>query len=84
AALRSFPYDLVLMDVQMPEMDGFEAARAIRGLPDPAGCTPIIAISANATGNDRDAYLGAGMNDHIAKPIDPADLNAAIGRCLDA
>lgn len=84
AALRSFPYDLVLMDLQMPEMDGFEAARAIRGLPDPAGCTPIIAISANATGNDRDAYIHAGMNDHITKPIDPADLNAAIGRCLDA
>ncbi len=84
AALRTFPYDIVLMDVQMPEMDGFEAARAIRNLPGPPGCTPIIAITANAVGSGRDVYLEAGMNDHIAKPIDPAELSAAIGRCLDA
>jgi two-component system sensor histidine kinase/response regulator len=66
-------YDLVLMDMQMPVMDGIEATRVIRS--DPRFETlPIIAMTANAMAADRDRCLEAGMNDHIAKPIDPDQL----------
>ncbi len=64
-------YDIVLMDIQMPEMNGYEATRAIRSLPDPARANvPIIAVTANAFSSDRDEALAAGMDGHIAKPID--------------
>ena len=63
-------YALILMDVQMPEMDGREAARAIRRIPEHRA-TPILAITANAFSEDRAACLEAGMDDHIAKPVDP-------------
>ena len=66
-------YDLVLMDVQMPVMDGLEATRLIRASGDKAGL-PIIAMTANASDSDRMACLKAGMNDHVAKPIDPVML----------
>jgi two-component system, sensor histidine kinase and response regulator len=76
----SRPYDLVLMDMQMPEMDGVTATEAIRakggrGL-------PIIAMTANAFGEDRETCLRAGMNDHVAKPVDPALLYATLLRWL--
>ena len=83
-ALRSIPYDLVLMDVQMPEMDGYEATRAIRDpqtrLPNPA--VPIIAMTANAMQGDRNTCLEAGMDDYVAKPIAPRALADALSKWL--
>jgi PAS domain S-box-containing protein len=83
-SLRRMPYDLVLMDCQMPVMDGFEATRILR---DPASGTrnpgiPIIALTAHAMREDRDRCLQAGMNDYVTKPASVRSLAAAIERCL--
>ena len=83
ARAQASPYDLVLMDVQMPLLDGLEATRRIRALPRHAA-TPIVAMTANAFGDDRAACLAAGMNDHIGKPVDPEQLYAAVERWLGA
>ena len=72
-------FDGVLMDIQMPEMDGYEATRVIRQKPEFARL-PIVAMTANAMAGDREKAIEAGMNDHVAKPIDPEQLYAAIKR----
>lgn len=76
-------YDLVLMDIQMPRMDGYEAARTIRALEDQtlAG-VPILAMTANAFKEDCDKALEAGMNGHIAKPIDAGKMFQTITELL--
>jgi len=79
-AAASGTFDLVLMDCLMPGMDGFEATRAIRALPGEASHVPIIAMTANVMRGDREACLEAGMNDYLGKPVDPAELFAAIER----
>ena len=96
-ALQSIPYDLVLMDVQMPEMDGFEATREIRkwkddvdeksgsrttGLKKRAARMPVIAMTAHAVQGDRERCLESGMNDYLTKPISPQALAQALDRWL--
>ena len=73
ALAEKHPYDLILMDMQMPKMNGLDAARAIRHLPQHQ-VTPILAMTANAFAEDRQTCLAAGMNDHIAKPVVPVIL----------
>jgi signal transduction histidine kinase/CheY-like chemotaxis protein len=74
-------FDVVLMDVQMPEMDGFEATRLIRAMEtDSTDRLPIIAVTAHAVEGDRQRCLDAGMDDYVTKPIDPEELEAAIER----
>ena len=83
-ALASAPYDLVLMDVQMPEMDGFEATRRIRepGSPVRNRAVPIIAMTAHALAGDQERCLRSGMNDYLAKPVEPRALAAMLEKWL--
>lgn len=78
---QKYQYRLILMDMQMPNLNGIDATRAIRALPGYA-YTPILAMTANAFDEDRRACLAAGMNDHIAKPIVPARLFATLAKWL--
>ena len=76
-------YDAILMDIQMPVMDGYTATRKIRELKDPVRAhIPIIAVSANAFDEDREASYEAGMNGHLAKPIIVSELLEILGKIL--
>jgi signal transduction histidine kinase/DNA-binding response OmpR family regulator len=92
AAVASIPYDLVLMDVMMPEMDGLEATRLIRKQEadrarqsgEPPAHVPIVAMTANAMVGDREHCLKAGMDDYVAKPVSPTILAKVLERWLPA
>jgi two-component system sensor histidine kinase/response regulator len=79
-AVRLGFYDAVLMDVQMPGVDGVQATRAIRALAAPKCDVPIIAVTANALVGQRESYLEAGMNDYLSKPISREKLTAVLAR----
>ncbi len=83
-AVSSEAFDLILMDVRMPVMDGLAASRAIRALADPASQTPILAVTAEAMPEDAARCLAAGMDGHLAKPVTQAKLYAAIDETLSA
>jgi len=80
-ALERSDYDLVLMDCQMPEMDGFEAAARIRSM-EGRGRTPIIAMTASGMEGDRERCIAAGMNDYIAKPVSRRALGQVLKKWL--
>ena len=85
ALAESMDYDLILMDIQMPNMDGYKATQVIRRLPDrEKSGIPIIAMTANAFEEDRKKALEMGMNDHIAKPIDAARIREVLSSILKA
>tara|TARA_B100000614_G_scaffold251242_1_gene262531 strand:- start:187 stop:1242 length:1056 start_codon:yes stop_codon:yes gene_type:complete len=77
------PFDLVLMDIQMPVMDGFTAVQEIRGMGEAYQTLPIVAMTAHAMVGDREKSIAAGMNDHITKPIDPDVLDACLRTWID-
>jgi len=82
-AAKSGRFDLILMDIKMPRMDGVAATRVIRAMPGPLGQVPIIALTANADPDDAEAYLAAGMNGVVEKPMKPEHLLTALQQALD-
>jgi len=81
--LQDRHYDVILMDIQMPVMDGFEATQAIRNLPSEAARIPIIAVTANAFSGQREKCLESGMDDYIAKPISKEVLESTLRKYLE-
>ncbi|ESW60989.1 MAG: hypothetical protein Q27BPR15_08985, partial [Rhodobacter sp. CACIA14H1] len=77
-------FDIILMDSQMPVMDGLEATRRIRALPENRGRVPIIGLSGNAEDQDRAEGLSAGMDDYLTKPVGSAALRTMLDRWLAA
>jgi CheY-like chemotaxis protein len=84
AALERESYDVVFLDVQMPEMDGLAAARAICTRWPPERRPRLIAMTANAMAGDREQCLAAGMHDYVTKPVQPLELEAALRRAIAA
>ena len=84
AAARLRPFDLILMDLQMPGMDGFTAARTIRGGLSPNSGSPIVALSANVLPEHAAAGAAAGMNGHIGKPINVTELLSEVAAWVEA
>jgi len=82
-AVQHVRYDLILMDVHMPVMDGLEATRRIRALGGTAGSTPILAMTANVMTNDQEACLAAGMDDFVSKPFDAEAFLGLVARYVD-
>ena len=80
SAVRALPYDVVLMDLQMPEMDGLAATRAIRALGGDRGRVPIVGLTANAMAEDRQACIDAGMDDYLSKPVGRKQLLDKVDR----
>jgi signal transduction histidine kinase/CheY-like chemotaxis protein len=83
AAVKARHYDLVLMDIQMPKMDGITATRLIRALPPPQGRVPIVAMTANVLPDQVKQFMQTGMDGHVGKPINQQQLRSAIGKILD-
>ena len=81
--VRDHDFDVVLMDIQMPGLDGVEATRQIRALPAPKNAICIVAMTAHAMAGARQQYLSAGMNDYISKPVKSEDLLAMLGRIAE-
>ena len=77
---QAYPPDICFMDIQMPNMNGYQAAEAIRALPGKRGEIPIVAMTANAFEEDRRKALESGMNAHIAKPVDVSVLLETLSR----
>ena len=75
-------FDAVLMDIQMPRMNGYKATKLIRALPPVEHHIPIIALSANAFEEDKQKSLAAGMDDHVAKPVDTKKLKETLAKYL--
>ncbi|NOX83932.1 MAG: response regulator [Alphaproteobacteria bacterium] len=82
AAVQQSDFDIVLMDIQMPNMDGFEATRAIRTLAHPLCSLPIIALTANAMAGDKERCLESGMDGYVSKPINAEDLQREIAAVI--
>ena len=78
--IRSQPYDMAFLDIFMPGIDGLETARRVRQMPDQGRTLPLVALTANVSGHDREQYLGSGMNDLVSKPVQRATLLAAVAR----
>ena len=84
AALERLNYALVLMDCQMPRMDGYQATRELRRRENGSRHTPVIALTAHAFAADREACLQAGMDDHLAKPVNLRNLGEILDRYCPA
>jgi len=82
--LQEQSFDVILMDVQMPDMDGLETTARVRAMAGPRGRTPIVALTAHSMPGDRERCIAAGMNGYVSKPIHPDEFIAAIEKAAGA